>query len=121
MCKDGSASERQYLWGYSSGGEQGQIVVWRTEWDSNPRESCPSAGFQDRCLKPLGHPSGADKSITCGAVSMNKCERRLRRTAGAPRKTGLVRFSRNQTAISSERCLWSDLCRHAQETLPPAS
>jgi hypothetical protein len=32
-------------------------LAWRTEWDSNPRESCPSAGFQDRCLKPLGHPS----------------------------------------------------------------
>ena len=32
-------------------------VDWRKGWDSNPRESCPSAGFQDRCLKPLGHPS----------------------------------------------------------------
>ena len=26
------------------------------------RERCPSAGFQDRCLKPLGHPSNAVKS-----------------------------------------------------------
>ena len=26
-------------------------------WDSNPREACTPAGFQDRCLKPLGHPS----------------------------------------------------------------
>ena len=25
--------------------------------DSNPRDACTSAGFQDRCLKPLGHPS----------------------------------------------------------------
>ncbi len=24
---------------------------------SNSREACTSAGFQDRCLKPLGHPS----------------------------------------------------------------
>jgi hypothetical protein len=31
--------------------------VWRKEWDSNPRGSGPPAGFQDRCLKPLGHPS----------------------------------------------------------------
>jgi hypothetical protein len=31
--------------------------TWRKGWDSNPRESCPSGGFQDRCLKPLGHPS----------------------------------------------------------------
>src|SRR5438105_10045747 len=28
-------------------------------WDSNPRYPCGHAGFQDRCLKPLGHPSGS--------------------------------------------------------------
>ncbi len=27
-------------------------------WDSNPRGALAPAGFQDRCLKPLGHPSG---------------------------------------------------------------
>ena len=32
--------------------------IWRKGWDSNPRWSCPHGGFQDRCLKPLGHPSG---------------------------------------------------------------
>ena len=26
-------------------------------WDSNPREALTSAGFQDRSLQPLGHPS----------------------------------------------------------------
>ena len=26
-------------------------------WDSNPRWACTHGGFQDRCLKPLGHPS----------------------------------------------------------------
>jgi hypothetical protein len=26
-------------------------------WDSNPRYPYGHAGFQDRCLKPLGHPS----------------------------------------------------------------
>ena len=31
--------------------------VWRKGWDSNPRYPCRHAGFQDRCLKPLGHPS----------------------------------------------------------------
>src|SRR6266496_3932077 len=31
--------------------------VWRMGWDSNPRGACAPAGFQDRCLKPLGHPS----------------------------------------------------------------
>ena len=30
---------------------------WRMGWDSNPRWACTHAGFQDRCLKPLGHPS----------------------------------------------------------------
>src|SRR5580704_1427849 len=33
-------------------------VKWRMGWDSNPRCACTHAGFQDRCLKPLGHPSG---------------------------------------------------------------
>jgi hypothetical protein len=31
--------------------------TWRKEWDSNPRWACVHGGFQDRCLKPLGHPS----------------------------------------------------------------
>ncbi len=32
-------------------------MYWRKGWDSNPRYPCRYAGFQDRCLKPLGHPS----------------------------------------------------------------
>ena len=32
-------------------------IIWRKGWDSNPRYPCRYAGFQDRCLKPLGHPS----------------------------------------------------------------
>ena len=31
--------------------------TWRKGWDSNPRWACTHGGFQDRCLKPLGHPS----------------------------------------------------------------
>src|SRR5262249_10311766 len=38
-------------------GEQGRTLYWRKGWDSNPRCPCRHAGFQDRCLKPLGHPS----------------------------------------------------------------
>src|SRR6476620_9973934 len=30
---------------------------WRRGRDSNPRDACAPAGFQDRCLQPLGHPS----------------------------------------------------------------
>ena len=33
---------------------------WRKGWDSNPRYPCGHAGFQDRCLKPLGHPSNEE-------------------------------------------------------------
>jgi hypothetical protein len=40
-----------------NGGEHGRTVYWRKGWDSNPRYPCRHAGFQDRCLKPLGHPS----------------------------------------------------------------
>ena len=32
--------------------------IWRSRWDSNPRYPCEYGGFQDRCLKPLGHRSG---------------------------------------------------------------
>ena len=31
--------------------------VWRRGWDSNPRWYRYHGGFQDRCLKPLGHLS----------------------------------------------------------------
>ena len=34
-----------------------QGTSWRRGWDSNPRDGRPPAGFQDRCLQPLGHPS----------------------------------------------------------------
>ncbi len=36
-----------------------QGLKWRMGWDSNPRCFCKHGGFQDRCLKPLGHPSRA--------------------------------------------------------------
>ena len=44
--------------GKSAGiGVPGFIPKWRMGWDSNPRWTRAHAGFQDRCLKPLGHPS----------------------------------------------------------------
>ena len=36
----------------------------RRGWDSNPRGTFIPAGFQDRCLQPLGHPSKPYKSST---------------------------------------------------------
>jgi site-specific DNA recombinase len=38
-------------------GVRSSVLKWRMGWDSNPRYPCGHAGFQDRCLKPLGHPS----------------------------------------------------------------
>ena len=37
---------------------------WRREWDSNPRWACTHGGFQDRCLKPLGHLSRWSARVT---------------------------------------------------------
>lgn len=45
------------LQGIPNSGEQRRTLYWRKGWDSNPRYPCRHAGFQDRCLKPLGHPS----------------------------------------------------------------
>ena len=33
---------------------------WREGRDSNPGVGCPASGFQDRRLRPLGHPPGAN-------------------------------------------------------------
>ena len=41
----------------ATGGVRSSVLDWRKGWDSNPRYPCRYAGFQDRCLKPLGHPS----------------------------------------------------------------
>src|SRR5882724_9229904 len=42
---------------YEMVAQPGHTAIWRKGWDSNPRYPCRHAGFQDRCLKPLGHPS----------------------------------------------------------------
>ena len=45
---------------YPKGTRPGPLGVWRMGWDSNPRGARTPAGFQDRCLQPLGHPSDFD-------------------------------------------------------------
>ena len=42
-------------------GVRSSVLKWRMGWDSNPRNPCGFAGFQDRCLQPLGHPSAISK------------------------------------------------------------
>ena len=43
-------------------GVRSSVRRWRTGWDSNPRYAYTYGGFQDRCLKPLGHPSSAPRT-----------------------------------------------------------
>ena len=50
------------------------ISTWRKGWDSNPRYPCRHAGFQDRCLKPLGHPSGTGFQSLIAADVPRQCE-----------------------------------------------
>jgi hypothetical protein len=51
-------------WGTVNGHEFARTQVWRKGWDSNPRRTFTRGGFQDRCLKPLGHPSFAPSFAT---------------------------------------------------------
>ncbi len=49
---------------------------WRRGWDSNPRRAFTLAGFQDRCLKPLGHPSsdgGNSRAFASGEALIACC------------------------------------------------
>lgn len=38
-------------------------------WDSNPRNPCEFASFQDWCLKPLGHPSSTTDASAFGGTA----------------------------------------------------
>lgn len=62
-------------------------INWRKGWDSNPRWAFTHGGFQDRCLKPLGHPSRLRQSMPSGArFGKVPPEKRMRRReAGALR------------------------------------
>ena len=39
------------------------LKTWRRDWDSNPGDALTSNGFQDRRLRPLGHPSGTSSIL----------------------------------------------------------
>src|SRR5690606_15054396 len=45
------------------------LLSWRKGWDLNPRGSSP-CGFQDRCLRPLGHPSAPGRSTGTTACAL---------------------------------------------------
>ncbi len=63
---------------------------WRKEWDSNPRGGHPPAGFQDQCLRPLGHPS----SSALIGTSAGHVQHRSGRWRAAGGAKGLTRTSR---------------------------
>src|SRR5215471_10873695 len=48
------------------------MSAWRKGWDSNPRGACTPGGFQDRCLKPLGHPSSSNFQLLSMALERTK-------------------------------------------------
>src|SRR5438105_15854103 len=64
------------------------------------REREPPAGFQDRCLKPLGHPS---KCLNEGRGWRLQAVGRRRPTAGEPTRALAFRLqSRDQSPFSSD-------------------
>ena len=60
---------------------------WRKGWDSNPRWACTHGGFQDRCLKPLGHPSGERSMPVDEAI----CKRKMQASASKGEGAALMR------------------------------
>jgi hypothetical protein len=65
---------------------EGFICVWRRGRDSNPRDGRPPSGFQDRRLKPLGHPSSAAPACArrCAEVSASRARFQLQLRARRP-------------------------------------
>ena len=61
-------------------------VIWRREWDSNPRYGFPHTRFPSVRLKPLGHLSGGPLLKACA----NFCKRRRRRRHPFPQHTGNI-------------------------------
>ena len=73
----------------------------RRERDSNPRPSCPGSDFQDRRLKPLGHPSidlnifpdelqSRNSVISSFFIDINYHCDPLREVTILPKKVGLI-------------------------------
>ena len=50
-------------------GVRSSVLKWRMGWDSNPRNADAFGGFQDRCHRPLGHPSRAPNRIGAPAAA----------------------------------------------------
>src|ERR1700687_1681394 len=81
-------------------------IYWRKGWDSNPRYPCRHAGFQDRCLKPLGHPShgppheGTRRGLQAIAQAGDPVNRRAATATIDSPPRGSPHFRRVRDAIS---------------------
>src|SRR6516164_8178632 len=69
--------------------KRSERCFWRKGWDSNPRGACTPGGFQDRCLKPLGHPSSLATSTT-DALALADKDRHCRQIAPPTSVCGAV-------------------------------
>ena len=68
----------------------------RTFWYDARRSRTTVAGFEDRCLKPLGHPSVVVTSNTYTLFNENKCERFWPIATGLPPERVAKRGSREK-------------------------
>src|SRR5262245_48442555 len=82
------------------------MVAWRKGWDSNPRGAYTPGGFQDRCLKPLGHPSPVTTSNTyaLALVEQTSHRRQLATARARPRSRARASFGLR---------VWVPECAHA--------
>src|SRR6188768_602142 len=79
-------------------------VSWRMGRDSNPRDACASAGFQDRCLQPLGHPSTTVLSATIEELPPG-CNRRWTITASTrPCEVGRREATSRNHEVPEKQC-----------------
>ena len=87
------------------------MIIWRRGWDSNPRGTFIPAGFQDRCLQPLGHPSrsfriyricGDCATICASAAAIRAGAAESAARASPSRSTHRATASRNKPVGANE-------------------
>ncbi len=91
------------------------MCLWRKGWDSNPRRHHCLGGFQDRCLKPLGHPSG----FPCCMLEAAALFKKLKKASVAAR-AGTVDDPAELTSASfvHKSAIFSSASCHSRLTRP---
>src|SRR4051812_942548 len=88
-------------------------TYWRKGWDSNPRYPCRHAGFQDRCLKPLGHPSVFGRQRLSRGARPGKASNRMMLPLAANHRGGnpaLLAECESQQARAQQHQACRDQC-----------